>query len=64
MKGSKLLSDFFIDNKLSIPEKENIWLLESDSQIVWVVGMRISDKFKVEETSSVVCKIEWDSTSA
>ena len=59
MKGSKLLSDFFIDNKLSIPDKENIWLLVSGSQIVWVVGMRISEKFKVEKSSSVVLKIEW-----
>jgi len=59
MKGSKLLSDFFIDNKLSIPEKENTWLLVSGSQIVWVVGMRISDKFKVEKSSSTVLKIEW-----
>ncbi len=47
MNGRKKLSDFFIDNKLSILDKENIWILESNRQIVWVVGIRISEHFKV-----------------
>ena len=51
MKGKKKLSDFFIDNKISIPEKEQIWILCSDSEIVWIVGYRISEKFKITETS-------------
>ena len=51
MKGKKKLSDFFIDNKISIPEKENIWVLCSSTEIIWVVGHRIADKFKVVETT-------------
>lgn len=51
MKGKKKLSDFFIDNKISIPEKENIWVLCSFSEIIWVVGYRIADRFKVVETT-------------
>ena len=51
MKGKKKLSDFFIDNKISIPEKEQIWLLCSANEIVWIVGHRISEKFKITETS-------------
>ena len=51
MKGKKKLSDFFIDNKISIPEKEQIWILCSANEIVWIVGYRISEKFKITETS-------------
>lgn len=57
MKGSKLLSDFFIDEKLSLLEKENIWLLESDEEIIWVVGLRTSDNFKIINNTKVVYKI-------
>lgn len=57
MKGSKLLSDFFIDEKLSIFEKEKIWLLESDKDIIWVVGLRTSDKFKIKNNTKVVYQV-------
>ena len=47
MKNFKKLSDFFIDEKISISEKDKTWLLFSESNLVWVVGKRIDDRFKV-----------------
>ena len=55
MKNKKLISDFFIDNKLSIPEKEKIWFLTSGDQVVWIIGHRIDNRFKVTpETQNVL----------
>jgi len=46
MKGSKLLSDFFNDLKLSLEERSNQWLLCSEEEIVWVVNQRVDERFR------------------
>lgn len=52
MKGSKLLSDFFNDLGFSAHQKQNVWLLtDSNDLIIWVVGYRINDKFKINNTT-------------
>jgi len=47
MKGLKKLSDFFIDEKFSLPEKEKCWLLANGEEIVWIVGYRPDERYKV-----------------
>ncbi|MGZ9676203.1 tRNA lysidine(34) synthetase TilS [Flavobacterium sp. GNP001] len=59
MQGkSKKVSKFFKDEKLSLNEKEQTWLLYSDEKIVWIVGLRPDERFKVTETTKNILKIE------
>ena len=57
MKGKKKLSKFFKDEKLSLVGKEKIWLLCSENEIVWVVGMRLDDRFKTDHNTNEILKI-------
>lgn len=47
MSRKKKLSDYFIDKKYSKFDKENIFILESDGKIVWIIGDRIDERFKI-----------------
>jgi len=58
MSGKKKLSKFFKDEKFSLIEKENSWLLCSENQIVWLVGKRLDNRFKVTENSQTIIKIQ------
>ena len=64
MKGSKKLSDFFTDMKIALPDKKQVWLLESDGNIVWVVGMRIDDRYKVTASTKNILQIAYHETSS
>jgi len=55
--SKKKLSDFFIDNKFSIIEKEASWLLCSEEKIVWIIGQRIDNRFRVSKKTKYLLKI-------
>lgn len=57
MEGFKKLSDFFKDHKLSLFDKENVWILENKEHIIWVVGYRMDDRCKVVEGSERLLRI-------
>ncbi|MDC8001237.1 tRNA lysidine(34) synthetase TilS [Aequorivita todarodis] len=59
MKGKKKLSKFFKDEKIPLNEKEKIWLLLSGGKIVWVIGHRMDDRFKVAENTKKILKITY-----
>ena len=57
MKGNKKLSKYFKDEKLSLAAKESIWTLLSDNKIVWIVGYRMDDRFKITPNTNKILKI-------
>ncbi len=58
MTGLKKVSDFFIDEKYSIPDKENAWILASGNQLVWLVGKRFDDRFKITSQTKRILRIK------
>ena len=58
MRGSKLLSDLYTDLKLSRMEKQQQWVLCHDNRIVWAVGLRTSELFRLHGNEREVLIIE------
>jgi tRNA(Ile)-lysidine synthase len=59
LNGKKKLSKFFKDEKMSLLEKENAWVLCSNNDIIWVIGKRLDERFKVTKTTSKLLKIKY-----
>lgn len=57
MKGFKKLSDYFIDRKWTSKQKESCWILCNQKDIVWIVGERLDDRYKVTSTTKQVYSI-------
>lgn len=58
MKKSKKLSDFFTSEKYSLIEKQQQWLLCSGNDIIWIVGRRTDNRYRISEKTKTILKIE------
>lgn len=57
MKGSKKIKDFFIDVKIPLEQRKRIPLLISKDKLVWIVGYRIDERFRVDEDTKSIIKV-------
>ena len=55
----KKLQDIFVDKKISNNDKSQILIVEHEGEIAWIVGLMLSDKFKLSEQSKRFLKIEF-----
>jgi len=58
MNGFKKVSDFFIDSKLSLPQKENTWMITNGEQVVWIIGQRLDDRYKITPATQTILRLE------
>lgn len=59
MKGWKKVSDFLTDLKLSIVDKERVWIMESGGEIIWIAGWRIDNRYKITKKTKRVIQMNW-----
>lgn len=59
MRGRKKLSDYFNDNKFSLLQKEECWLLCSGDDIIWIIGERTDNRFRVTPATNNVIVVKF-----
>ena len=59
MEQIKKLSDFFVDEKVPVPEKEGAWIMASGKKIVWIMGYRIDHRFRITPSTSRVLRLRF-----
>lgn len=60
MQGKKKVSKYFKDEKFTLFQKQETWILESNNQIVWIIGYRADERFKIENTTQTTIKLEFN----
>ena len=51
MNGRKKISDYFSDHKFSIPEKEKTWILCCGEDIIWILGKRTDNRYRINDNT-------------
>jgi tRNA(Ile)-lysidine synthase len=62
MKGTKKISDFLINLKVPLPDKQQVWILEAGNSIIWVVNHRLDDRFRVTDQTCKILLVEFSET--
>ncbi|ADR20968.1 tRNA(Ile)-lysidine synthase [Marivirga tractuosa] len=62
MKGKKKISDILIDQKVPLPQKKKVMVLKSGGEIIWVIGHKFSDSFKVKKDTTKILRIEYENS--
>ena len=57
MSGHKKVSDFLVDSKVSLPDKRRQFVVVSDGEIVWIVGRRVDERFRVSSATENVLRL-------
>ncbi|MEQ9404726.1 MAG: tRNA lysidine(34) synthetase TilS [Cyclobacteriaceae bacterium] len=60
MKGSKKISDYLIDKKVPLALKDDVLVLTTQHEIIWLVGHQISDDYKVTTSSKEILSVKLD----
>jgi tRNA(Ile)-lysidine synthase len=60
MQKKKKVNRFLTDQKLSLTQKESTWVIEMNKKILWVIGLRIDDRFKTTPQTGQVLKLEFN----
>lgn len=59
MRGTKKVSDYLVNNKVPLPDKQHVWVLESKGRIIWLVNYRIDNRFKITNNTPNILQIEF-----
>ena len=59
MNQTKSLKAYFINQKVPKEDRDNLWLLAEESHIMWIIGGRISNFYKVNEATEKVIEIKY-----
>jgi tRNA(Ile)-lysidine synthase len=63
MRKKKKVARFLIDTKVSAVEKDRVWVLEMDRKLLWIVGRRIDDRWKIATGTKEILRIEFVKSS-
>ncbi len=58
MTGKKKLSDFFTDQKINSADKAKIWLLCDEKNIIWLIGLRMDNRYRISPKTKAVIAIQ------
>ncbi len=58
MSGTQKVKKYFINNKIPRIQRDRCPILLSQEKIMWVVGCRIDDRFKVKQSTGNILKVE------